>query len=89
MVQEATMLWQLHQVIYRKNTPLILRVLENCNFTIGNCLRLLNMIITRDETNEDNEQVAHKSTENIRILFYARFLILHYANNAIFFREYA
>ena len=40
-----------------QNTPLILRVLENCNFTIGNCLRLLNMIITRDETNEDNEQV--------------------------------
>lgn len=41
-----------------QNTPLILRVLENCNFTIGNCLRLLNMIITRDETNEDNEQVV-------------------------------
>ncbi len=41
-----------------QNTPLILRISENCNFTIGNCLKLLNMIITRDETNEDDEQVV-------------------------------
>lgn len=41
-----------------QNTPIILRISENCNFTRGNCLRLLNVIIARDETNEDDEQVV-------------------------------
>jgi hypothetical protein len=41
-----------------QNMPLILRISENCNFKRGNCLRLLNFSMKRDETNEDNEQVV-------------------------------
>jgi hypothetical protein len=41
-----------------QNMPLILRISENCNFKRGNCLRLLNFSMKRDETNEDKEQVV-------------------------------
>ncbi len=43
---------------FPQNTPLILRVSGNYNFSRGNSLRLLNVNIKRNETNEDDGQVT-------------------------------
>jgi len=51
------------------NTPLILRILENCNFTRGRCLRLLNVSLTRNETNEDDGQVIISTSRISEIYF--------------------